>query len=304
VVEKGTAVVVERWGRFKRKLEPGLHLLAPFAERPRSMIWRSAETHLNRYGKVEVDYKQEMVTRIDLRENCMDYPFQPVITRDNVEISVHPMLMYKITDPIRAVYETYDLPDCIEKLVQTSLRSIIGDMGLDDALASREEINRQIQRKISQVAFNWGIEITSVDILEIYPTPSIQQAMHQQLAAERIRRAAIVSADGYREQVKTEAEGRSQAAITISRGEQRVAVVRAKARAQSKLMIAEAEASAVSTVAAALKDFAVDATQYLIGLKYIETFLGIASRAGKRVLYFPYDSNFYGAVNSIADPVA
>merc|ERR1719313_676127 len=101
-------------------------------------------------------------------------------------IQVHPMVLYRAMDAVRASYETYDVSHCVEKLVQTTLRSIIGDMGLDDALASREEINRQMSQKIGKVCYNWGVKITRVDILEIVPTPTVQNAMHQQLAAERV----------------------------------------------------------------------------------------------------------------------
>lgn len=110
------------------------------------------------------------------------------------------MLLYKIQDPVRAVYEVTDLPQAVEKLVQTTLRSIIGDMGLDDTLASREEINRTLQQKISRTFLNWGFKIVKVDILEIMPaTRSIQDAMHKQIAAERIRRANVITAEGFRE---------------------------------------------------------------------------------------------------------
>ena len=116
----------------------------------------------------------------------LDFPTQAIITRDNVEINVHPMLLYRIVNPLRAVYETYDLCHAVEKLVQTTLRAIIGDMGLDDTLASREEINRSLSHKIHNVCLNWGISITKVELLEITPTNTVQAAMHQQLAAAAV----------------------------------------------------------------------------------------------------------------------
>merc|ERR1712072_137475 len=129
---------------------------------------------------------------VDLREQLMDFEHQKIITRDNVEITVHPMIVFNLFDPVRVAYETFDLSHAVMKLVQTTLRSIIGDMGLDDTLASREEINRALMQKISLICNNWGVEITRVELLEIAPTQSMQNAMHKQLSAERVRRAQIV----------------------------------------------------------------------------------------------------------------
>ena len=166
-------------------------------DRARTFTWRTIETQVNAHKVTEFS-----TTRIDLREAIMgasfflfccvtlllwvgcwrartraDFPMQDIITRDNVEIKVHPMLLYKIQDPVRAVYEATDLPKMVEDLVQTTLRSIIGDMGLDDTLASREEINRVLQQKIARTFLNWGFKIIKVDILEIVPaTRTIQVA--------------------------------------------------------------------------------------------------------------------------------
>jgi len=295
VVEKGTAMVVERFGRFDRKLEAGFHFLVPFVEKPRSIVWRDHDVFYNSYGVEEVKVAQQRTTRIDLRETVMDFPLQSIITRDNVEIQIHPMLLYKIEDPVRVCYEVYDLPHAVEKLVQTTLRSIIGDMGLDDTLASREEINRTLTKKISQVFMNWGFKLLKVELLEILPNQSIQEAMHKQIAAERMRRAAIITADGYRERVKTEAEGECQSMIALSKGEQQVGVTNAKGQGDARVLKANADAEAVRIVNVALRDFKIDTTQYLIGTKYIETLMNIALGATKRVVYFPYETDVVGA---------
>lgn len=213
---------------------------------------------------------------------------------------MHPMVLYRIVDPVRAVYEVYDLPLAVEKLIQTSLRSIIGDMGLDDTFASREEINRALQQRIAHVFLNWGFKLLKVDILEIMPsTDSVQAAMHKQISAERIRRAEIITADGVREQQKTIAEGDSTAMIAVSRGEQQVAVIKAKARADSRLLKANAEADAVRIIAEALDGFDVDPTQYLIALKYIEAIKMIAARASTREMYVPMQTSVVGALSMI-----
>jgi len=295
VVEKGTAMVVERYGKFNRKLDPGLHFLIPFIEKPRSLIGRNADIFTNPYGYQEFKISQRRMTRIDLRESVLDFPLQSIITRDNVEIQIHPMLLFKIVDPVRACYEVYDLAHAVEKLVQTTLRSIIGDMGLDDTLASREEINRTLSQKISNVFLNWGFKLLKVELLEILPSHNIQEAMHKQIAAERMRRAAIITAEGYRERVKTEAEGECQSMIAISKGDQQTCVITAKGQGDAKVLKANAEAEAVRIMTAALKEFKVDTTQYIVGIKYIETLTNIAVQATKRIIYFPFETDVVGA---------
>jgi len=296
-------MVVERLGKFSRRLDAGIYILKPFLEKPRVFTWRTYHTQHSiswdnqNVQNVQVD--QVKTTRIDMREQVMDFPLQQIITRDNVEIQVHPMLIYRISDPVRAVYEVYDLAHAVEKLLQTSLRSVIGDMGLDDTLASREEINRTVSQKVSQVFQNWGFSLLKVEILEILPTRTIQEAMHKQIAAERLRRAAIVTSDGFREQIKTEAEGECQSAISISRGEQQVEIIKAKAESDSKMIIAKAEAEALSIISNSIKDIQINATQYLIGIKFIETLTGLALSASKRLLYFPYETNVFGAFGQV-----
>mmetsp|Transcript_14449 Transcript_14449/g.50263 ORF Transcript_14449/g.50263 Transcript_14449/m.50263 type:complete len:340 (-) Transcript_14449:123-1142(-) len=300
VVEQGTSMVVERYGKFHRRCDAGWHWLVPFADQPRRVTWRLSETYLQGNWQA-VKIQQYKTDRIDLRENIMDFPNQPVITRDNVEIQVHPMLVYKLIDPVRVAYETYDLSHAVEKLVQTALRSIIGDMGLDDTLASREEIERGLRLKVQRVCHNWGLEIMSVELLEITPTETVQDAMHKQLAAERVRRASIVEADGNREQMKTVSEGECQSQIALANGHKAATVLRAKGTADSRVLIARAEAEAVRVIAEQLHAYGVNATAYLIGLKYIETFTTIACHANSRKLYLPFETDVVGATALIAE---
>eukprot|EP00455_Lapot_gusevi_P008945 TRINITY_DN1395_c0_g1_i1.p2 TRINITY_DN1395_c0_g1~~TRINITY_DN1395_c0_g1_i1.p2 ORF type:complete len:339 (+),score=140.40 TRINITY_DN1395_c0_g1_i1:70-1086(+) len=297
VVEQKTSMVIERWGKFHHKCEPGIYFLWPFIERIRPLLWRYAETYLDSQGNQTSKLFEVCLERIDLRENALDFPNQTIITRDNVEIQVHPFLLYKIADPVRAVYEVYDLSHALEKLVQTTLRSIIGDMGLDDTLASREEINRTLLSKLSHVCKQWGVDITAVEVLEILPSKSIQEAMHKQLAAERIRRAAIVTAEGLREQAKTEAEGECQSKIAISKGEQKVTVLATKGTADARVSLARAEAQALQIVSEALREYGIDATQYMIGLKYIEALLELALNAQQREILFPFETDTMGSMS-------
>eukprot|EP00771_Trimastix_marina_P003877 gnl/Trimastix_PCT/589.p1 GENE.gnl/Trimastix_PCT/589~~gnl/Trimastix_PCT/589.p1 ORF type:complete len:362 (-),score=104.00 gnl/Trimastix_PCT/589:56-1066(-) len=297
VVKKETSMIVERWGRFSRRLDAGIHLLLPFADRRRTLTWRWTESELDPFsGQVQTVTRERNVDRIDMREAVMDLPFQSIITRDNVEIHVHPMLLCRIHDPVRAAYEVYDIFNAVERIVQTSLRAIVGDMGLDDTLASREEINKVLTHKISNIMWNWGVQLRKVELLEINPSTNVLRAMHKQLAAERVRRAAIIRSDGFREKTKTEAEGECQAQIAISKGRQQTQIIRARALADCKLILARAEAEALRTVAAAIGEFATDPTQYMVALKYIETFTELATNAQNRKIYFPFESHIVGSL--------
>ncbi|KAH9140551.1 hypothetical protein AeRB84_015229 [Aphanomyces euteiches] len=247
--------------------------------------------------------------RIDARHTTMNFRVQTIITRDNVEISVRPLVIYELCDAMKVCYEVHDLSHAMRKLVQATLRSTIGDMGLDDTLASREEINRSIMQKISHICFNWGIRIhrglssfrhhhlimAVVELLEIGSNKSVQDAMHKQLAAERVRRAAIVTAEGYRDKVRTEAEGESQAKIALATGEQQSMIIKARAAAEARLIIARAEAEALTLVSNSLKDMAVDATQYMIALRYIETLGAMAKSSKQCEVFMPMETNVVGA---------
>ena len=223
----------------------------------------------------------------------MDFPSQPIITRDNVEITVHPS-WYKLIKPMRVVYETFDISHAVEKIVQTTLRAII-DMGMDDTLASREEINRALKTRIQKIVRNWGMLIIRVELLEITPTASVQQAMNKQLIAERERRALVVKSDGYRLQTKMVAEGNCESVKAISTGEMQVRSLTAKGQSEAKTIIAEAEGKSISIISEALKDFDVDVSQYIVGLRYIETFKVIAQKASQRTVFLPYESDVVGS---------
>jgi regulator of protease activity HflC (stomatin/prohibitin superfamily) len=243
---------------------------------------------------------QEKLTRIDLREACLDFLPQTVITRDNVSLTIHPLLVYRISDPVRAVYEVFDLHQAIEKLVQTTLRSEIGDLGLDDTLASREEINRAISQKISGMCRNWGFELLKVELLEITPTSTILNAMHELIRAERVRRAEIITAHGKRQKLSLDSEGNLNEAVYLAQGEQRKAVIMSRGVADSKLIIANAEAQALKTLGdalAAVDD--IDPAQYMMALKYVEALSAVASSAGRRDVLLPLDTDASGALSAL-----
>lgn len=301
VVEQGTVMVVERLGTFHRQAT-GFVFLVPFLDRPRRFLWRTTYiTSDNRYGSVRqtVSIQQTRSDVVDVRENVYNLPSQEVITRDNVQLSIHPMILYRVADPVRACYETTDLSGCVEKLVQASLRSLVGEMGLDDTLASREEIENGLRAKIAHTALDWGLEIKSVELLEITPTATVQSAMHQQLAAERVRRAAIVSAEGFREKLKLQAEGECQSAIALATAEKAVTTIRAQALADGRRLIAKAEADAVRTIGGSLAECGVEPTSYAVALKYIDALVSLAGSARWREVFFPLTTDVSGALAAV-----
>jgi regulator of protease activity HflC (stomatin/prohibitin superfamily) len=295
-------VCVLSFSQFSRVCKPGLTYVVPFAERTRKIKWRSTFPRIVRSGynstKQVSEVRQTTTDRIDLRTNVMDFPTQPIITRDNVEIQVHPMILYKLVDPMRVAYETYDLSHAVEKLVQTNLRAIIGDMGMDDTLASREEINRSLKTKIKKICYNWGLEVQGVELLEISPSHEVQTAMHQQLIAERNRRAKIVAADGSRLQKKMGAEGLCESKKAISKGTQLQTEIIAKGESDARKLIADANSKALKIVGEVVRKYDVLPTQYMIAVKYIETFEKIVTYAKKRHVYFPFESDIVGELRS------
>ncbi|KAJ4457656.1 putative band 7/Mec-2 family protein [Paratrimastix pyriformis] len=275
VVHQGEAMIVERFGKFHAKLEGGIHCLIPGMDQRRTLVWRYTESDLN-FDYVSGGYRPQVtlvekhIDRIDLRDSLVDLPFQSIITRDNVQIEVHPMMVYRIHDPVRAAYEVFDLFNAVERIVQTTLRSIIGDMGLDDTLASREEINKLITQKIHNILWNWGLQLLKFEILEINPPHHPQ------------------------------AEGQCQAQIAVSKGQQQVKIIAARALAESKVLIAKAEADSVRIVGEALREYGVDPVQYLCALKYIDAFSDVATRAAQRHIYFPFNTGVVGSLKDLS----
>jgi len=168
-------------------------------------------------------------------------------------------------------------------------------MGLDDTLASREEINRSLLNKLGHVVLNWGVEITAVEVLEIVPNRDIQRAMHQQISAERRRRAAVVEATGYRKQIKTRAEGECAATIALSKAYQRKIVLRSKGKAEAQKKIAEAEAEALAMIGKALAPYGVSAADYIVGWRWIESFRDLGCNARSRRIFFPFQTDVVGS---------
>ena len=228
--------VVERLGKYNRTLTPGLNILVPFIDQVR--------------------------TKVDLREQVVSFPPQPVITSDNLVVSIDTVLYYRVTDAVRATYEIANFIQAIEQLTITTLRNVIGSMDLERSLTSRTEVNNQLAAVLDENTGRWGIKVARVEIKAIEPPPSIRDAMEKQMRAERDRRAAILNAEGVK-----------QSQILTAEGEKQAAVLRADGDRQARILQAEGQAKAIKLVVDAIHvaepDNKVMAWQYLQALPQI-----------------------------------
>ena len=298
IVQQAETLVVERLGKYHRTLHSGVNILWPFFDLPRRIQWRFVITDINGQKIVR---KQE-VERIDLRETVYDFPRQNVITKDNVTIIIDALLYFQVTDPMKAVYEIANLPDAIEKLTQTTLRNVIGELDLDQTLASRETINSKLRAILDEATYRWGVKVNRVELQEISPPEDIRGAMEKQMRAERDRRAVILEAEGQKTSVVLIAEGQREAAVARAEGEKMAAILRAEGEAQARLTVAEAEAQSIKKVTETIRESKGDPASYLIAMKYIETLKEMVSGKDNKVVYVPYEaSGILGSIGLIKD---
>src|SRR4029078_11786944 len=264
VIGQAEVMVIERWGRFNRLGRSGLNILIPWMERPRTIDVRYFEADPGGVKRVTAG----STARIDLREQVLNFPSQPVITKDNVTIDTDAVIHYRVADPQKATYAVQNLPYALETLTRTTLRNIVGEMELDQTLASRDQINRRIDEVIEEASIGWGVDVTRVKLQAIEPPRDIQQSMELQMRAERERRAAVTNAEASKRAAILEAEGGQQSQVSRARGEAEAAVLRAKGLAEARLAMAEAEAEAIQRIAGSLPEG--QAAMYLLGMKYLD----------------------------------
>ena len=230
IIPQSETKVIERLGKYHSTLAPGINIIIPFIDRPKTMV-------VMRRGAYRY------VDSIDLREQVYDFDKQNVITKDNVQTEINALLYFQIVDPFKAVYEISNLPNAIEKLTQTTLRNIIGELELDETLTSRDTINTRLRAVLDDATNKWGIKVNRVELKNILPPREIQNAMEKQMKAERERRESIL-----------QAEGEKASKILVAEGEKQSAILRADAAKQAKIMAAEAEATSIMKVQQALAD--------------------------------------------------
>ena len=274
IVPQATVMLVERLGKFDKVASSGLNILVPFLDRPRAVYWTNTRPGL---------------VSIDLREQYIDLPPQPVITRDNVTIHVDSVVYWQITDPIKAVYEMNDLVGGIVQLTITGMRAVMGDMDLDHTLSQRDQINSKLRLILDEATDKWGVKVTRVDVKNINPPEDVRITMEKQMTAERNRRALVLQAEGDRQAAITRAEGEKQAAVTRAEGEKQSAILAAEGAAQARLRNAEAEMEALNRIAQAIPGG--DPGHYLITMRYIESLRDMTKTNNSKVIFMPVETS-------------
>ncbi len=292
IVQQAEVVIVERLGKFDRVLESGFNFIIPIIEAPRAIDWKVTQKGFDGMTYSIIQKK----TRIDLREAVYDFPRQNVITKDNVSISINALLYFQIIDPKSAVYEIQNLPEAIEKLTQTNLRNLVGQLDLDESLVSRDKINHELRAILDDATNKWGVKVNRVELQDIIPPTDIQTAMEKQMKAERDRRAAILEAEGLKKSAVLKAEGEKEAAINRAEGEKQANILRAEGVAQARILEADGEKEAISRIINALADKG-QPDKYLIAMKYLETMKTITSGQNNKVVYMPYEAT--GILSSV-----
>lgn len=292
VVPQSETRVVERLGRFHSVLSPGLNFIIPFVDRPKVIYTRKVET----YGGHNIA-RAITTSVIDLREQVYDFPSQQVITRDNVTTEINALLYFQITDPKKAVYEIDNLPNAIEKLTQTSLRNVIGELELDETLTSRDTINSKLQVILDDATNKWGVKVNRVELQDITPPESVRVAMEKQMQAERNRRAEILNAEGEKQSLILRSEGEKASRINEAEATKQSEVLRAEGEARAILLNAQAEADAIKCIAAAIASEQTDPATYMLAMKYIETLKEMTSGKDNKTIYMPYEAS--GVLSSL-----
>jgi len=295
VIRNSERMVIERLGNYSRTLMPGINFIVPFLDQPRTFIWK-ASAEGGALGRLlgsasESSYSHlQSVTRIDIRETVLDMPAQIVITKDNVSIHINALLYIEITDPHDAIYRIANLPNAIEKLAQTTLRSLVGEMELDRTLSSREEINSRLQLILDEAADDWGAKVKRVEIQDLEVPKEIQAAMEKQMRAERDKRASILEAEGLR-----------MAAILKAEGEKASAVLVAEGNKEARVLEAEGEKEALNKLKASLGEESF--SQYLIAVRYLDTLNAMAANSeGDKTVFMPFDATAtLGAIGGIKE---
>ena len=268
IVPQAQACVVERLGRYSRTLQAGLHILVPFVDR--------------------------ITSKLDLREQVVSFQPQPVITEDNLVVSIDSVIYFQVTDPKAATYEIQNYIWGVEQLTVTTLRNVVGSMDLEATLTSRDQINSQLRGVLDEATGKWGIRVNRVELKAIDPPPSVQESMEKQMRAERDRRAAILTAEGIK-----------QSQILTAQGEREATVLRAEGDKQSAILRAEGEAQAVQMVFDAIH--AADPDPKLLAYQYLQALPEIAKGESNKVWVVPAEltgalENFSNAFQNKTQP--
>ena len=290
IVSQSETLIVERLGKYNRTLNAGINVILPIIEKAKETIARRQDGRLI------------ATSRIDMREQVYDFDKQSVITKDNVMTEINALLYFQIVDPMKAVYEIQNLPVAIEKLTQTTLRNVVGEMELDETLTSRDTINSKLRNVLDDATNKWGVKVNRVELQDITPPESIRRTMELQMQAERNRRAEILKAEGEKQAQILNSEGEKQAEINAAEADKQANILKAEGEARAKILQAEAEATAIRNITEAVSSGGADPVNYLLAVKYVEALKEIASGQQNKTVYLPYEAtNMLGSIGGIKD---
>ena len=288
IIPQSETKIIERLGKYYATLKPGINVIIPFIDHPKTTV---------AYSNGRYFY----TNTIDLREQVYDFDKQNVITKDNVQTQINALLYFQIVEPESAVYEINNLPNAIEKLTQTTLRNIIGELELDETLTSRDTINTKLRAVLDDATNKWGVKVNRVELQDITPPQSVLQAMEKQMQAERNKRATILTSEGQKAAAILQSEGQKTARINQAEADKQTQILQAEGEAQARIRKAEAEAIAINKITEAVGQSA-NPANYLLAQKYIGMMQEVAEGNNTKTVYLPYEAtNLLGSIGGIKD---
>ena len=288
IIPQSETKIIERLGRYHATLEAGINFIIPFIDSAKNIV-------VLNHGRYSYS------STIDLREQVYDFPSQNVITKDNIQMEINALLYFQIMDPYKAAHEINNLPNAIEKLTQTTLRNIIGELELDETLTSRDTINTKLRLVLDDATDKWGVKVNRVELQDITPPSSVLTAMEKQMQAERNKRAQILTSEGEKAAEILASEGEKTAMINRAEAAKQQAILTAEGEAQARIRKAEAEAQAIELITQAVGKSS-NPANYLLAQKYIQMLQELASGDKTKTVYLPYEAtNLMGSIGGIKD---
>ena len=288
IIPQSETKIIERLGKYHDTLAAGVNFIIPFIDNAKSIV-------VLNHGRYSYS------STIDLREQVYDFPSQNVITKDNIQMEINALLYFQIMDPYKAAYEISNLPNAIEKLTQTTLRNIIGEMELDETLTSRDTINNKLRLVLDDATDKWGVKVNRVELQDITPPATVLNAMEKQMQAERNKRAQILTSEGEKAAEILASEGEKTAMINRAEAAKQQAILTAEGEAQARIRKAEAEAQAIELITQAVGKSS-NPANYLLAQKYIQMLQELATGDKTKTVYLPYEAtNLMGSIGGIKD---